>query len=614
MARTGSPLFLALVPALLAAPALADVEFHMSADRTKVGTEDTFRVDIVVGNAPEGAVVQFPAPADFEVLSRSQSTQMSYSVGPGGAGVVRNLQKYTLVMRANRPGRLTIPPAGLQTASKTYKTEPITIDAVKGRLAPDRPPPPRQPQSPFGFPPGFPFPDINDPFGDEPLDEPRAPRGESDLFLRAAVDKSEVYVGEQVMLSLYIYSRMDLMSVDTVTMPKLEGFWTQDFKSPTELRPEDAVLNGVRYRRYLLRQKALFPMKAGEFTVEAAAADITTGVYFAGSRVHKVGNPVTIKARPLPPGGNGSTVVGRWRLSREATTTEVVLGDPVQMKLVLEGRGNLQAVQLPPLEVPPGLKAFDPETTDKPSSTQGQIGGQRVVDYVLVPQQTGTFTLPGVTLPYFDPEAHRWEEARVDPVTITVRPAANGATAMGVGPTPLSPDGPKNQLVAGGLKSLRHTAHFEAPRATLWSQRWFLPAALGPLALALLLGVVGFVRGALGTKSPAALKKQQARAARRRLAAASKLSKAGPAADFYAEVERALNAFLDAKLGAPVTGLTRVELDARLAEHGVPEDERKRVLGVFESCDLGRYAPGMADLASRKKALDDAAAAMEGWA
>lgn len=594
-------------------PALAaDVEFHMSADRTKVGTEDTFRVDIVVGNAPEGAVVQFPAPADFEVLSRSQSTQMSYSVGPGGAGVMRNLQKYTLVMRANRPGRLTIPPAGLQTATRTYKTDAITIDAVKGRLAPDKPP--RQPpHSPFAFPPGFPFPD--DPFGDgpDPFDEPRAPRGEADLFLRSSLDKGEAYVGEQVMLSLYIYSRMDLMSVDTVTMPKLEGFWSQDFKSPSELRPEDAVLNGVRYRRYLLRQKALFPMKSGDFTIEAAAADITTGVYFAGSRVHKTGNPVSLKVKPLPPGGDAAALVGRWRLSREITTTEATLGEPVQVRLVLEGRGNLQAAQLPAMAIPPGLKAFDPETIDKPATSQGQVGGQRVVEYVLVPQQTGTFTLPALSLKYFDPESHSWEAAQVDPVSLVVRAGANGATALGTGGGAVAADGPKNQLVAGGLKSLRHTAHFAPPRRALWSQPWFLPAALAPLALGLLLLAGGFVRGALGAQSPEAQKRKQARAARKRLAQAERRSKTGAAADFYAEVERALNSFLDAKLGAPVTGLTRAELDQRLAAHGVTEAERKRLLAVYESCDLGRYAPGLADMTARQRALDDAAAAMEGW-
>jgi hypothetical protein len=611
MGRTGSALLATCLWAMSAAA--ADVEFHMSADRTKVGTEDTFRLEIVVGNAPDGAVVQFPAPEDFEVLSRNQSTQMSYSVGPGGVGVMRNLQKYTLVMRANRPGKHVIPAAGLQTATRTYRTEAITMDVVTGRLAPDRPQRPPQAANPFGFPPGFPFP--GDPFEDlaDPLAEPPVPRGESDLFLRSALDRAEAYVGEQVMLSLHIYARMDLMSVDTVTMPKFEGFWSQDSKSPSELRPEEAVVNGVRYRRYLLRQKALFPMKPGEFTIEAPAADITTGSFFAGSRVHKVGNPVTIKVKPLPPGGDGSSLVGRWRLSRELSNTQVTLGEPVQLKLVLEGRGNLQSLQVPALKIPAGLKAFDPETTDKATTGQGLLGGQRTIEYVVVPQQTGEFTLPGLSLAYFDPAAHRWETTSVDPITLTVQPAANGATALGTGSGPIAADLPKNQLVAGGLKSLRHTARFTAPRDALWSRPWFVPAALAPVGLAALLGVLGLVRGALGTTSPEARKRQQARAARKRLAAAEKLAKTGKPGDFYAEIERALHSFLEAKLGAPVTGLTRAELDARLAAAGVAERDRQRLAAVFDRCDVGRYAPGMADPLSRQQALDDAAAAMEGW-
>jgi hypothetical protein len=34
---------------------------------------------------------------------------------------------------------------------------------------------------------------------------------------------------------------------------------------------------------------------------------------------------------------------------------------------------------------------------------------------------------------------------------------------------------------------------------------------------------------------------------------------------------------------------------------------------VFETCDLGRYAPGMGDSQARRRALDDAAHAMEVW-
>jgi hypothetical protein len=623
MARTGSALAIAAVLST-AAPALAaELEFYMTVDRNKVGTEDTFRCEIVVSNAPEGAVVQFPAPSDFEVLSRSESTQMSYSVGAGGMGQIKQVRKYTLILRATRTGALTIPAAGLQTASRTYKTESIKLDVVPGRLAPDprtqRKPPP---QNPFGLPPGFPpglFDDDDlappganpfDPFGD---DEPSIPRSDSDLFLRASLDRPEVFVGEQVTLTLYIYSRIDLMAVDSVIMPKLEGFLAQDIASPTNLAPETRTIGGVPYRAYLLRSKALFPLKPGDVTIEAAESDISSGVFpFSGRKIHRKSNTLTLKVKPLPAGAGN---VGRWRLSSTVNQTDVTLGEPVQLKLILEGRGNLKAVTLPKLEAPAALRVFDPQQTEKQTVTKNLVGGTRTVEYVLVPQQTGTFTVPGLTLEYFDPESQKIETSAVDPITLTVRPSSTGAQATQVptnGALPVDPTA-RNQLVGGGLKPLRNTARFSEPRPPSWSRPAFPFLALGPVALGLLLGVAALVRGQLGQEDATSRRERQAKAARKRLAQAEKVSATGSTSDFYAEVDKALRSFLEARLGQPVTGLTRPQLDEAMQGAQVPDDVRARVLSVFETCDLGRYAPGMGDAAARRRALDDAAHAMEVW-
>lgn len=606
MARTGSALIATLF-LLAAAPALADVEFYMTADRPKVGTEDAFHVEVVVGNAPEGASLQLPSSGDFEVLSRSESTQMSYSVGPGGAGVIKQIRRYTLVVRANRAGRLTIPPATLVLGGKTQKTEPVIVEVVKGRLGGQPPRQPSRPNLPFGFPP-LPFDD------DSPFDMPEetVPHSDSDLFLRSYVDKKEAFVGEQVTLTIVIYSRIDLSSVDTVSMPKLEGFWTQDIKAPTQLTPEQKVIGGVPYREYTLRQKVLFGMRPGEYVIEPAEADITTGFLFAGSRVHKKGNELKLKVKPLPA---KTSNVGNWRLSLQPSQTEVTLGDPIQLKLVLEGRGNLQAVQLPPLDAPKSFRVFDPTTADKTDFRKGALVGTRTVEYVLVPQQTGTFSLPGLELAFFDPESGRVSETRTDALTLTVKPGATGQQVLGVpGNAAVAPEtGPKNQLVGGGLKSLRHSATFAPPSRPLWSRPFFLPVAGAPLGLALLLALVGLVRGALGREDAASLRKKQARAARKRLRGAETLLTQGSTVDFYAEVQRALNSFLEAKLGAAVTGLTRSELDALMQQHQVAQTERAKVLAVFETCDTGRYAPGMGEAQARRRAVDDAAGAMEAW-
>jgi hypothetical protein len=619
MARTGSALAVA-VSLLAAGPVLgAELEFYMTVDRNKVGTEDTFRCEIVVSNAPEGAVVQFPAPADFEVLSRSESTQMSYSVGPGGMGQIKQVRKFTLVMRANRAGHLTIPPAGLQTASRTYKTDAIKIEVVAGRLAPE--PRQRQPATnPFGLPPGFPFGDEeDDPFGlprglpDPFADDPAIPRSDSDLFLRATLDRPEVFVGEQVTLSILIYSRMDLMAVDSVTMPKLEGFLSQEIASPTNLQAEERIVGGVRYRAYLLRSKALFPLKPGELAIEAAEADIASGVYpFSQRKLHRKSNTLALKVKPLPAGASN---VGKWRLSSTVNQSDLALGEPVQLKVIVEGRGNLKAVTLPKLEAPASFRVFDPQQTEKSSIKNNLVGGTRTVEYVLVPQQTGRFELPGLTLEYFDPESQQLEKTSTDPITITVRPAGTGAQALAVPSNDPSQPEPaaRNQLVGGGLKSLRHTAKFSEPRALTWRQPFYLPLAGAPLALALALGLVSFVRSRAGQEDEASRRNKQAKAARKRLAQAEKLAGAGSTTDFYAEVDKALRSFLEARLSQNVTGLTRPQLDEAMKAANVSEAVRGRVLGVFETCDLGRYAPGMGDAAARRRALEDAVHAMEVW-
>ncbi|MBE2254118.1 MAG: protein BatD [Myxococcus sp.] len=615
MARTGSALITAL--ALLAAgPALgAELEFYMTVDRTKVGTEDTFRCEIVVSNAPEGAVVQFPAPPEFEVLSRSESTQMSYSVGSGGMGQIKQVRKFTLVMRANRVGTLTIPPAGLQTASRTYKSEPVKIEVVAGRLAPEPRAQPRRAQNPFGLPPGFPFGDDDDfpSLGDPFADDPAIPRSDSDLFLRASLDRPEVFVGEQVTLSLFIYSRMDLMGVDAVQMPKLEGLLSQDIATPTNLQAEDKTLGGVHYRAYLLRSKALFPLKPGTIAIEPAEVDISSGVYpFNQRKLHRKSNPLSIKVKPLPA---GAANVGKWRLSSTVNQTDIALGEPVQLKVILEGRGSLRNVVIPPLQAPASFRVFDPQQAEKTSVSRNQVGGQRTVEYVLVPQQTGRFELPGLTLEYFDPESQQVEKTSTDPVAITVRPSGTGQQALAVPGNPQAPAEPaaRNQLVGGGLKSLRHSATFSAPRTAAWRHQAFLPLAIAPPALALLLAAIAFVRSRVGQEDEQSRKDKQAKAARKRLAQAEKVAAQGSTTDFYAEVDKALRSFLEARLSLNVTGLTRPQLDEAMAAAKVPEPVRQRVLGVFETCDLGRYAPGMGDASARRRALDDAAHAMEVW-
>jgi len=623
MRRTGSggSAWVVLAALLAAMPAWASIEFYQTVDRTEVGTEDVFKVSVVVVDPPDNAQIQFPAPDDFEVLSSQQSTERSIEVNGSGPPVIQTVRKHVLMMRANRPGSLTIPPAVLSAGGRTYRTESLKLTVRKGRVGPPPAQAGRQPMpDPFrNFPFGGSMPDPlagEDQPGDQ--EDLRIPRGDSDLFLRATLDKKQVYVGEQVTLSLYIYSRVDLSSVDAVTMPKLEGFWSEDVESPTQLSGEQRVVNGVPYRTYLLRRRALFPMKSGTLSITPAEADITTGFLFAGHRVHRKSNDLDVQVKPLPPGapkGLSNAQVGEWRLSMEVTPTTVELGQPVTVKVILEGTGNVKNVTPPRLQVPAALKVYDPKTTDKVAPNKFRIQGNRVQEYLVMPQRTGTFTLEALEFPYFDPKTGRYEVSRTEPVQLTVEPGAGGvASAPTTGsPTSLADAASeqKNVLTAGGLRPLRYQARFEEPAAAVWQRPYYVPAVLTPVGLMLALGLAGLVRGKLSQEDEGSRNRQRAKAARKRLAGAEKLRE-GSSSEFYGEVEKAVLHFLEARLKAPVGGLTRDALDAKLAEAGVDTERRQRVRFVLESCDAGRFAPG-AESAARERILDDASAVMEGW-
>jgi hypothetical protein len=616
MRRTGSgwPALLAGFVLLATSSAWAEIEFYQKADRAEVGTEDTVRLSVVVVDAPPSAQVQIPAPKDFEVLSSSKSNQRSIQLSGGGPAVIQDVTTHTLILHPLRTGKLTIPPAVLTTAGRTYRTEAIELTVKAGRLGP----PPGQASRPGlpdpfrNLPPMVPFEGM-----DEDNDVPVIPRGDSDLFLRASLDRDDVFVGEQTTLSLYIYSRVDLSSVDAVTMPKLEGFWSEDVESPTQLSGEQRIVNGIPYRAYLLRRRALFPVKAGTLTITPAEADITTGFLFAGHRVHRVSNGLKVKVKPLPPGappGIANANVGQWQLTMDVAPTSVELGQPITVKVILEGTGNVKNVTPPKLTAPAALKVYDPTTTDKLTPNKNKIQGRRVMEYLVMPQRTGTFTLPALEFPYFDPRRREYDRSRTDPVTITVEAGAGGTASTGPSPTPLqdAASEQKNVLSAHGLRPLRYQARFVGPSTPLWEQAFFLPAVLAPMGLLFGVMLLGQVRGRLSAQTEAGRTKQQARAARKRLAAAEKLVGEGSTSAFYAEVEKALLGFLEARLHVPVVGLTREALGEKMTAAGVAPERCSKALFVLEACDMGRFGGG-AELSERNRVLDEAEAVMEGW-
>jgi hypothetical protein len=611
MRRTGNAT-LTVAVLLLATSAAAAPDVQAEADRSDVGLMDTFVLTVRASNVPHGSDFQLPAFEGVEVLSTQRGMSSSIQLGSGGP-VIRQELTVTVFLRPTRVGKLTLPPVELHSPDGVVKSNAVSVNVHKTHVAG---PPPTSAQRP-NMMPGFPSPfsDSEDPFAAlrEREREASRPRGENDLFLRSEVDRKEVYVGEQVTLSFWIYSRVDLSRVDNVTMPKLDGFWSEDIDSPTNLTFEPRTVDGVPYRAYLLKRQALFPVRAGTRDLGPVEADVTTGFLFAGHRDHRVGNPLSVKVKPLPPGAPPGFLpanVGNFQLSSELSSSTAELGSPVTLRVVLEGQGNMKEVAVPRATAPAALKLYEPTSQERISAAHDRIQGKRIQEYLVMAQQTGTFQIPALSFSYFDPESRRYETVHSQPLSLTVTPGeANALRAAG--PAGTVPDAARNVLSAGALRPLRLEPRFQAQTA-VWRRPIFLAVALAPPAVWALVSLVGLVRARRARRDPVSEQRRGTRAARGRLSAASRLRNSGTDAAFSEEVERAVTAFLEARLGAVLSGLTRDGLKQKLTDAGAPEGVVQDAARVLDTCDAVRFAPGAARL-DREALLSDAERVLEGW-
>ncbi|TMB25894.1 MAG: protein BatD [Deltaproteobacteria bacterium] len=582
-----------LLVALVAGGARAadDIQVHASTDADEVAVDGTLNLQILVtvASGSQGADVQLPDFKDFDLVGRSQSEQTTIEFSNGAQSIHRRIVT-NVALTPKHEGSATIEPARVTYRGRSYQTQPITVRVLGAAQAQRR----RGAQ-----------PSARD-TEEDPFRGMGSQIGTRDLLLRATIDNDAPYVGQQVTYSLYLLARGGVSGIDKLQVPKFDGFWSEALEEPQQLINEPRIIDGIPYSSFLLRKRALFPLRPGKVEIDPAEVDVLSGfgMLFSRSSAHRVAQAITIDVQPLPTAGRPTAFdlgnVGNWTLSTAVEPLTVSVGQPVTFKLVAQGRGNVRDLRLPRLGQVPGLRAYDATTTDKKSVEKGQLMGTRTIEQLLVPERTGDLEIPSLSMDIFDPAQKAYRTIRTEPVRLLVHAAEPGTAATVAQPA-------QNLLAAGGLRPIRLRLRAAAIGAPPWGQVWFWPAlAAGPFAVAILVAS-GRARR-MFWKDPRELRMRRARtAAQARLRGAeAMLAEKRPGPEFYAEVARGLTGYLADKQGIVAAGLTREELASALLARGHPSATVRALLGVLDHCDERRFAPGAPDERAQRTLLADA--------
>lgn len=461
MRRVGNLALIAVIgwAWFMAEPVHAEPKVEASVEATTVGEGEHFDLTIKVSSEEEVEVrpPQVPSLDGMNLLNTSASQFVNRRMVAGPQGMDFQTERsivYTYTLAATKTGRLQIPPFEVVIDGKVYNTRPIVVSVVEAGAAPPR----RQ-----GMMPGFP-PDFDDPLAEADqlfqqllqrrglvppggqLDEdaiPNPPSGKAFVpknpkeafIVHLDTDKTEVFEGEQVTATWYLYVRGQILNLDRSKFPDLRGFWKEVIEEATTLNFATEVINGQVYRKALLASYALFPIKPGTAVIDPYRLKATVQVSNNPMSVFGFGPSYTLTrasdnlkltVKPLPTEGRPgdfSGAVGQFTVTAQVENQKAALNQPFSLKVRFEGMGNAKLIELPPLNVPPGLEVYETKTEAKFFKNGRSF---KEFDVLLIPRKEGQLEIPPVSASLFDPSTASYYSQKTEPILIEVSPGQPG--------------------------------------------------------------------------------------------------------------------------------------------------------------------------------------------
>lgn len=420
-----------------------------------------------------------------------------------------------------------------------------------------------------------------------------------DLFIKVSANKKKVYEQEPILLTYKVYTLVDLTQLEG-KMPELTGFHTQEIPLPQQKSFHIERVNGKPYRTVTWSQYVMYPQMTGKMeipsitfkgivvqqnrSVDPFEAFFNGGSGYVEVKRNIVAPSIKIDVLPLPhKPANFSGGVGKFNISAQLNKNELKAGDPLSLRIVVGGIGNLKLIKQPVVNFPKDWDKYDPKVTDKTKLTSNGLEGNMIYDILAVPRNQGHYTIPPVELTYYDTSLNQYKTIKTQSFEIEVAKGDGSRSSV----VDYSKDQPKDiKDIKKGEAELHSVDNF------FFGSVGYMMSLLIPFAAFVALLVI-FRKRAIDNADLVKMKGKKAnKIATKRLRQANKLMLAGKTNEFYDEVLRALWGYVGDKLYMPAEKLSRENISEKLQSHNVDDNTISKFLSAIDDCEMMRFAPG----------------------
>lgn len=355
-------------------------------DRTEIEADETLQLTVTYsGQSATGEPNFNQLQRDFEIISNSRQQQFSWINGEQTSST-----NWTIVLMPKRQGQLNIP--ALSFKGDRTKSIRVLVRAINSATT---------------------------------------AAGNKPVYIQTSVDKSSVYLQEQVILTHRLHYSVPLqdISISEFDIPDA------DIQQISEERFNKRI-NGRNYSIIDIKF-AVFPQAVGKLTIPSQrfTAFETSGSQFGGffsrgNRLARLTEEKTIDIMPRP----NHISASQWMPSSQITLEEswsdnsdsLTAGEPITRTIKISALG-LTAAQIQPLPSieNTALKLYPDQAALEDKQTNRGILGIRSESLAIVPSQEGKLTLPAIEIKWWDTVNHRMQTSRLPSRTFTVMAAKN---------------------------------------------------------------------------------------------------------------------------------------------------------------------------------------------
>lgn len=545
---------------------------------SKVSAGENFRLSFTINTDDVDDFMAGSIPSGLEVIAGPYTSQQSsYQIVNGHTSRSSSIT-FTYTLYADKPGTYTVSGAKARVGGKTIASHHVIIKVGAGSRH------------------GNGAPQMHE--DAEPRMSSSGKISANDLFVKVSASKRRVCEQEPVLLTYKVYTLVDLTSLDG-KMPDLKGFHTQEVPLPQQKSFHLEKVNGKNYRCVTWSQYVMFPQMTGKLSIPSItfkgivvqrnnSVDPFEAFFNGGSgyvevKRNIVAPGIDIQVDPLPKRPvDFSGGVGHFTISAQLNHKTVKEGEPLTLRVVVGGIGNLKLIKQPVVDFPKDFDRYDPKVSDKTKLTANGIEGNMIYDYLVVPRNRGDYTIPAVSLTYYDTSTNSYKTIKTQPLQVKIEKGDGNKTTVddfSDQPKDIKPIKTSDEDVVGVYTSFVGSGSY-----WLWL---VLPFVVFVAVL------VVFRKRALDSANIVASKQKRAtKVATKRLKTAYRLMKAGRSGEFYDEVLRALWGYVGDRMNMPVESLSRENVVEAFEARNVQKETIEKFVHALDECEFERYSPG----------------------